>query len=316
MPRLPVPGSDNGSWGSILNEYLSVELEADGELKIRTDGTLAAKANDSDVVHLSGNEMMSGTKTFLASPVVPTPSSGTQAANKTYVDTTAAAGTPDADSTTKGKVQLAGDLGGTAAAPVVAAGAIDNAKIAPLANIDQSKLNLAITNTQVAVGAAIDQSKLALDSDLTTIAGLSPSNDDIIQRKAGAWTNRTMAQLRTDLVIPYSKSVAIELPTAAENITLFHADAAITITKVHAVLRGSSPSVTFQISHGSDRSDTGVTLFSGNQILTGAGSTTTGTEYTSFSDATLAADEMIWVTTSATGGTVDEMALTIYYTVN
>lgn len=38
-----------------------------------------------------------------------------------------------------------------------------------------------------------------LDSDLTAIAAISPSNDDIIQRKAGAWTNRTMAQLISDL---------------------------------------------------------------------------------------------------------------------
>jgi hypothetical protein len=38
------------------------------------------------------------------------------------------------------------------------------------------------------------------DADLTAIAGLSPSNDDVIQRKAGAWTNRTQAQLLTDLV--------------------------------------------------------------------------------------------------------------------
>jgi hypothetical protein len=38
-----------------------------------------------------------------------------------------------------------------------------------------------------------------LDSDLIAIAALTPTNDDIIQRKAGAWTNRTMAQLATDL---------------------------------------------------------------------------------------------------------------------
>ena len=38
-----------------------------------------------------------------------------------------------------------------------------------------------------------------LDSDLTAIAALSPSNDDVIQRKAGSWTNRTMAQLIADL---------------------------------------------------------------------------------------------------------------------
>lgn len=37
------------------------------------------------------------------------------------------------------------------------------------------------------------------DADLTAIAGLTPTDDDIIQRKAGAWINRTMAQLKADL---------------------------------------------------------------------------------------------------------------------
>lgn len=41
--------------------------------------------------------------------------------------------------------------------------------------------------------------KQPLDSDLTAIAAISPSNDDIIQRKAGAWTNRTVAQVKADL---------------------------------------------------------------------------------------------------------------------
>jgi hypothetical protein len=38
-----------------------------------------------------------------------------------------------------------------------------------------------------------------LDSDLTAIAALAAANDDVIQRKAGAWTNRTLAQLLSDL---------------------------------------------------------------------------------------------------------------------
>jgi hypothetical protein len=38
-----------------------------------------------------------------------------------------------------------------------------------------------------------------LDPDLTAIAALSPADDDIIQRKAGAWTNRTLAQLMADI---------------------------------------------------------------------------------------------------------------------
>lgn len=41
--------------------------------------------------------------------------------------------------------------------------------------------------------------KQPLDSDLTAVAALAPANDDVIQRKAGAWTNRTMAQLSSDL---------------------------------------------------------------------------------------------------------------------
>lgn len=39
-----------------------------------------------------------------------------------------------------------------------------------------------------------------LDADLTSIAGLSPADDDVIQRKAGAWVNRTIAQIWADII--------------------------------------------------------------------------------------------------------------------
>lgn len=55
--------------------------------------------------------------------------------------------------------------------------------------------------TQVNTNTSDIAGKQAADSDLTAIAGLSPSNDDVIQRKAGAWTNRTVAQLKTDLAV-------------------------------------------------------------------------------------------------------------------
>ncbi|TAK89259.1 hypothetical protein EPO04_04170 [Patescibacteria group bacterium] len=38
MARLPIPGQDNGSWGDILNEYLSQSLSDTGELKSNTVG--------------------------------------------------------------------------------------------------------------------------------------------------------------------------------------------------------------------------------------------------------------------------------------
>jgi hypothetical protein len=52
----------------------------------------------------------------------------------------------------------------------------------------------------VAAQAALD-GKQPLDSDLTAIAALASANDSVMQRKAGAWTGRTPAQLKTDLVL-------------------------------------------------------------------------------------------------------------------
>lgn len=52
---------------------------------------------------------------------------------------------------------------------------------------------------RTAGGVVIGTDVEAHDPDLTTIAGLSPTNDDILQRKSGAWANRTLAQLLADL---------------------------------------------------------------------------------------------------------------------
>jgi hypothetical protein len=49
-------------------------------------------------------------------------------------------------------------------------------------------------------GGTIDVGAItSLGGDLTDIAALSPLNDDVIQRKSGHWTNRTLAQYASDL---------------------------------------------------------------------------------------------------------------------
>lgn len=54
--------------------------------------------------------------------------------------------------------------------------------------------------TVTGLQAALD-ARQPLDADLTAIAGLTPSNDDVLQRKSGAWANRTPTQLKTDLAL-------------------------------------------------------------------------------------------------------------------
>lgn len=121
---------------------------------------------------------------------------------------------PDASTTEKGIVQLAGDLAGTATSPTVPALAnkqpldSDLTAIAGLSPTNDDVLqrkagawtsrSMAQLKTDLAYTAA-DVGAQPSDADLTAIAGLSPSNDDVIQRKSGAWTNRTMAQLAADV---------------------------------------------------------------------------------------------------------------------
>ena len=152
MARLPQPGADHGTWGAILNDYLSTSHESDGTIKngsvtdakiasgisqskiTNLSSDLAAKANDAAVIHNSGAETVAGIKTFSASPIVPTQTTNTQAANKTYVDTA-----------------LAAVSGGT-----IADGSVTTAKLA----------DAAVTDEKVASGIA--QSKITnLTTDLS-----------------------------------------------------------------------------------------------------------------------------------------------------
>ncbi|MDQ3004342.1 MAG: hypothetical protein M3R47_03020 [Chloroflexota bacterium] len=62
------------------------------------------------------------------------------------------------------------------------------------------------------------------DGDLTAIAGLSPANDDVIQRKSGAWTNRTPTQLVTDLTEGIEDVVGAMIGVQASGIEVVYID--------------------------------------------------------------------------------------------
>lgn len=93
MARLPIPDSDEGTWGTILNEYLLQSHNGDGTLRdqiIQTNHVVADAIVES--------KLSADVRTKL---------------NRIFTMT-------DATTTSTGAVQLAGDLGGTATAPTVA----------------------------------------------------------------------------------------------------------------------------------------------------------------------------------------------------
>jgi len=92
--------------------------------------------------------------------------------------------------------------------------------------------------TQKAVKTYAD-TKQTLDSDLTAIAGLSASNDDFIQRKSSAWTNRTIAQVRADL-----RTVNVQSVTSSATVTPTFDDDLVKITAQAAALSLANPTGT------------------------------------------------------------------------
>lgn len=158
----------------------------------------------------------------------------------------------------------------------------------------------------------------AYDADLAAIAALAPSNDDIIQRKAGAWTNRTMAQLYTDLsslvkpvecliIAASDETTALTTGTAK---TTFRMPYAMTLTAVRA-------SVTTAPTGGTlltvDINESGTTILS-TKLTFDASEKTTTTAATAavISDSSLADDAEITIDIDAVGSTIAGAGLKVY----
>jgi hypothetical protein len=144
LANRPVSAGTNGDIYVVSNNTVN---PADNGRTYISDGTnwqevtASQAATDARYVKLTGStmegnlEFPTGKKATLADA----PTSSTDAVNKAYVDAQISSGAPDATTTTKGKIQLAGDLAGTAAAPLVANNAITSSKIAD-SNVNYAKI--------------------------------------------------------------------------------------------------------------------------------------------------------------------------------
>lgn len=104
-------------------------------------------------------------------------------------------------------------------------------------------------------------------------------------------------------------SIAIEYPTNAEKVPFLYTRESFTIKEIRSVVMGTAtPNVTFSVRYDANIQATGTEVVTNGIICTNVNF---GLATTSFNNATVPANNWVYVTTSAQSGTVWTLAVTL-----
>jgi len=106
------------------------------------------------------------------------------------------------------------------------------------------------------------------------------------------------------------KAMTIESPTGTDNVTLFYNTQPLSITSIVSLVRGTSPSVTFEILWDANRAGSGTSAVEGGITCTNS---TTGLVTTSLSHTSIPANRYVWVRLTGLSGTVTEFSVTVNF---
>lgn len=154
MTRLPIPDGDPGVWDDLLNDFLTVEHNSDGTLRnVSRPAEVAAK---------------------YTKPAGGIPKSDLSTEVRVLLTAAATGNAPDASSSTKGLIKLAGDLAGTADSPTVPGLANKVSTNDARLSDDRTPLDGSVTSAKFAVDASITKAQMAplaiVDADIDSIS--------------------------------------------------------------------------------------------------------------------------------------------------
>jgi len=109
---------------------------------------------------------------------------------------------------------------------------------------------------------------------------------------------------------PRVKALTITTPSDSENVVLFFTTEPVFLQQIRSVVTGSTPSVTFSIRYGPDVSLAGTEVKTGGITVT---NTTTGLSTTALDNFFIPGGVFIWLTTTATSGTVDLLNVSLAF---
>ena len=155
------------------------------------------------------------------------------------------------------------------------------------------------------------RTQLELDGTLHQLFNLQVDGAASVAGDLAASGNLLMSANKRIKGWTQSRTLNVESPGAAENLTFFYTPKALTLSSCGAVLvGGTSPSVTFQISYGSTRSAAGTNLWSSSQVCNSTGS---GTAHNDFSNSSIPAGSWIWFKTSVSNGSPSQISVFLEY---
>ena len=206
MARLPQPGSDDGTWGDILNDFLVQSHNSDGTLRSTaipngsvTDSSVAAGANisQSKIANLAADLSTKADKTTAITGSTSLTGGGDLTANRTLslVNDATTPGNSQYYGTDTGGTKgyhtlpaqdptMGGDLTGTASNAQIALGTIVDADISASAAIAQSKITNLTSDlaAKAADTAVIHNSIVDAKGDLV----VATSNDTVTRQMVGS----------------------------------------------------------------------------------------------------------------------------------
>ena len=178
MARLPTPGSDNGTWGDVLNEYLSQSLKSDGAIKDNavTSNTIAPNsvtnaAIATDAVNATSIADGSITNALLADGTI----QEVKLSSAVQTKLNAGGGTPDWNTITNKPAVIAAGTDQAAARTAIGAGT--------------SNLTLGTTNTTAKAGDYQPTAANISDSTATGRAVLTAADQAAARTAIGAGTS-------------------------------------------------------------------------------------------------------------------------------
>ncbi len=222
MARLPIPGSDNGTWGTLLNDYLSQAHNSDGTLKVgSTSGTGAEQTANKGAANGYAS-LDSGGKV----PTAQLPTSATGVQSLTAADATIT-------------------IGGTSTNPTVGVGTIPESKVTNLITDLAAKANAATTitaGTGLTGGGDLSTNR-TLTVSYGTGAGTAAQGNDARITGAEQTTNKGIAGGYAPL------NGSSKVPTA--NLPLVFPP--VTLTDAATIATDASQSNHFRVTLGGNR---------------------------------------------------------------